>query len=436
MSDKLEEIDHIVVLMLENRSFDHLLGYLRLEGGRDDVDGLDGTQSNIYNHTSFSPEVLSDTVFEPDPHHDNISVEEQLGKNNGGFIENYSKVEDCEDPQRIMNYHNASSVPVYDNLAEQFCISDRWFCSVQGQTQPNRIFAYAGHSNGKKDNLTKLELAVSRWDVKTIFDFLPEKYSWKFYSHDIASLRFVDRHKFNVIEIDKIGYFFEDVKNGELPNVSWIDPHFDIGYYYSPPNDDHPPHDLYHGQNLVRSIYNALVNGPPKQWKKTLFIIVYDEHGGFYDHVVPGECIDDREDFRQYGVRVPAIVVSPWVGKGVCFGSQQDVVFDHTSILKTILLRFCPRADGTIPHMSARVDAATDLGILLTEPAARNDCSPAPEMPIKFTFEDKFLRFDTITVKYGIEEHRLVPREPSELQESLKELADQAMAGGVPPEKL
>ena len=154
----------------------------------------------------------------------------------------------------------------------------------------------------------------------------------------------------------------------------------------------HPTDDVRHGQNLVSKVYNALLNGPKTQWEKTLLIVVYDEHGGFYDHVSPQQWTpaDDLVDFRKYGVRVPAFVISPWVGKGVAYGSKQNVVFDHTSILKTILLRFCTLPDGTIPKMTARVDAAKDLGVLLTETKART-CTAAPQLIFDPPWEDRFL---------------------------------------------
>ena len=443
--NKLQEINHIVVLMLENRSFDHLLGYLSLEKGRKDIDGLNGNQSIKYKNVAYSPKLLSDTAFEPDPHHDTKSVEEQLGDNNSGFIKNFATL-DKKVPQRIMGYYNSSSVPVYDHLASEFCVCDRWFSSVQGQTQPNRIFSLAGHSNGNKDNLSNSDLILHGWDVKPIFKFLPKKVSWKYYSHDIASLRYVKGYQLNVKEIDKIKVFYDDAKNGLLPNVSWIDPNFGSGFYLGPASDDHPKHDIHHGQNLVRRVYNALLTGPQQQWEKTLLVVLYDEHGGFYDHVVPPGCVDDRDEFRQYGVRVPALVISPWAGKRVCMGSQQNIVFDHTSILKTILLRFCRKPDGSIPHMSSRVDAANDLSVFLTELTPRKDCIAAPDLPFKISFDESLL---TVKAMGGnlfeeLSKTTIVPEAakvsaaepPSDLQQSLAALSMKAYANGVPPDKI
>jgi hypothetical protein len=135
----------------------------------------------------------------------------------------------------------------------------------------------------------------------------------------------------------------------------------------SPPsNDDHPPSDVAAGQALVLKVYDALASSP--QWSKTLFVITYDEHGGFFDHVPPplNPPDDDPKVFSRYGVRVPAIVVSPLVTRR---GFSHEV-FDHTSIIKTILLRFARKAN-TIPDMGKRVSNAQHLGVLLTEPKPR-----------------------------------------------------------------
>ena len=136
--------------------------------------------------------------------------------------------------------------------------------------------------------------------------------------------------------------FLEDAARGTLPSVSWIDPNFSnfnpIGFQ---PNDDHAPADIKDGQELVLAVYHALAAGP--QWEKTMLVIFYDEHGGFYDHVPPPAAPDDnRRVFGRYGVRVPALIVSPWIEPG----SVSTTVFDHTSIIKTILLRFAPDALG------------------------------------------------------------------------------------------
>ncbi|HEU0318758.1 MAG TPA: alkaline phosphatase family protein, partial [Solirubrobacteraceae bacterium] len=178
----------------------------------------------------------------------------------------------------------------------------------------------------------------------------------------------------------------EDAVTGNLPALSWIDPNFyDLGLVGSPSNDDHAPSDVFGGQELVFRVYNALATGP--RWDRTLLVVVYDEHGGFHDHVSPPEAPDEDPDrFGQYGVRVPALIASPWIPPGLV----SHTLFDHTSIIKTILERFCSAEleqrhglkalghwlERGHPHyLGRRVDAAIGLGELLTEPRPR----PAPD---------------------------------------------------------
>lgn len=430
----LDKIDHIVVLMLENRSFDHLLGYLSHpnEGRlRPDVDGLKGNETNTYTDNQGVEKTvrsarMASPIMNGDPHHDWNSVKTQLDNNNGGFVQNYFT--EVNNPDPIMHYFNGEDVPVFDHLAREFTICDRWFCSIPGPTQPNRAYALAGTSESIKDNFTAKQLLTgSGWSAPTIFEVLPDTVSWRIYSHDIAGLRFFKKFRTKWVEqIDKIDKFFEHAEAGSLAQVTWIDPDFGITVYPGPPNDDHPPHDMRHTQNLVSSVYNALLASP--QWSKTLLVITYDEHGGFYDHVSPRQFtpVDSDPEFEQYGPRVPAFLVSPWVAPGVAYGSAtnglpaSEVVFDHTSILRTILRRFCAVGDD-VPNMTARVDAANDLSALLTRQQPRTDCTAAPSIPnVPVSFKDKFL----------------LEADQSELQESLQVMVVQASADGVPPDKL
>ncbi|MCA1603814.1 MAG: hypothetical protein LC776_19965 [Acidobacteria bacterium] len=331
-NDNLEKIDHIVVLMMENRSFDHMLGYLKLEGSNPNVDGLDAEMSNSHNGTSYPVQRLTGTVFEHDP----------------------------------------GSLPVYDHLTRNFCICDRWFCSVPGATWPNRLYAVAGKSPSKDNK------KVPIYDFPSFVRHLDAaKVSWSWYPHDMATLRLIDGkyrvgHGSNFFWFDRRTWlkpitFLDHAASGNLPAVSWIDPNF-VDYSVTGPwesNDDHPPSDVMAGQDLALKLYNAIVNSPA--WGKTLLVIVYDEHGGFYDHVEPENAPDNNPRFQTYGVRVPALVISPWVERG----KVSHKLFDHTSIIKTILLRFCRQANGTIPDMGLRVTNAEQLGSLLTLTTAR-----------------------------------------------------------------
>ena len=269
----------------------------------------------------------------------------------------------------VMGYYNGSDLPVYDHLSRNFAICERWFCSVDGATWPNRLYAMTGRAAGSKVNKK-----VPIYSLPSFIRHLEnKKVSWRWYAHDIATLRVTDE-KFRVVSFKHFSYFdrhslppggssfLEDAASGKLAAVSWIDPNFvDLSVIGpSGSNDDHPPSDVMAGQELVLKVYNAVANGP--KWAKTLLVIVYDEHGGFFDHVPPPPAEDDSPAFRLYGLRVPAFVVSPWVERG----KISSTVFDHTSIIKTILLRFAQDSNNNIPDMGTRVNRATHLGSLLT----------------------------------------------------------------------
>lgn len=429
---QLDQIKHIVVLMLENRSFDHMLGYLSLPPdkggkGRTDVDGLTGNESNVHNGTSFPVRRMATPIMNGDPCHEWDCIEEQLNDDNGGFLRNYAKTV-VSNAESIMHYFIGADVPVYDHLAGEFCVCDRYFCSLPGPTQPNRAYALAGTSDNLKHNFTPKELLLGKgFQGKTIFEMLPASVSWKCYSHDIASLRFFAKFRAALVpQVDKIDKFYHDAKSGTLPNVSWIDPDFGIAVYPGAPNDDHPPHDMRHCQNLVSRVYNALLAGP--KWAQTLLLVVYDEHGGYYDHVSPRQFTpaDNNDEFKKYGVRVPFFAISPWVGKQTAFGSStnglpaESLIFDHASILKTILKCFC-KSGGNIPSMTKRVDEANDLSVLLTENKARDNCKPAPSIAnVPTSLKDTFL----------------MEADKSELQSSLDAMVANATVNGVPPDKL
>ncbi len=402
---RLDGIDHIVVLMLENRSFDHMLGYLSLpadQGGaaRTDVDSLTGSESNTYSGREFIVHHLDRTAFSgeaEDPDHSGRSVDEQLGSGGGGFVANFARVSAARaqklgvpapDPGLVMGYYTGEDLPVYDHLAREYCVVDRWFSSVPGATWPNRLYSLTGRAAGSRDDVSPpiyaLPAFVRHLDERNV--------DWRWYSFDPATLRATDpayrlsnHHRFAFFDTRKLSIeeraigdvleegpsFLDDVANGTLPAVSWIDPHFkDLRVLGPDSDDDHPPSDVIAGQDLVLTLYHALASS--NLWSKTLLLITYDEHGGFYDHVAPPAAVDQEHDFQRFGVRVPALAVSPLVSPASTSSALlgRDFVFDHTSIIKTILTRFC-NVDGRIPAVTARVAAANHLGHLLGDQSAR-----------------------------------------------------------------
>ena len=382
----LMKIDHVVVLMMENRSFDHMLGFLSRDRGRNDIEGPPPGAANSAGSQTYRVYRATKTtlVKAQDPCHSGWCVDEQVANGKmSGFVKNFAKSRPkvtppakAVSPKIVMAYHPADQLPVYDYLAAQFCVCDHWFCSVSGATMPNRCYAAAGTSNGHRDNLKP----TRPWNLASFVRHLDAaNVQWRWYSHDnVPTLWIIDLQYGLSGETlpsyfdrqDLLGHrsFLQRAAAGDLPAVSWIDPNFvDLSFGPEGSNDDHPPSDLRAGQQLVLDAFHAVVRSPA--WPKTLLIITYDEHGGFYDHVPPPEAEDDAADpaFHRLGPRVPAIVVSPFVGTA----TVSKTVFDHTSIIKTILARFCRSPDGRVPDMGARVRAAEHLGGLLSETQPR-----------------------------------------------------------------
>lgn len=408
--DRLHSIKHIVILMMENRSFDQMLGYLKL-AGLADVDGLTGTETNPdprggdqpvfewgQNETVFHlPEDPSGKILDPD--HSKGSVREQLEKRNQGFVKNFVKTRPKPIPPTFyrlpMGYYAQQHLPAYDFLAHNYCVCDAWHSSVPGDTWPNRQFALAGREGPKAlPSLLKRLMALFKselrflasapiYDVPAFTRQLRDD-QWRWYSHDPATLRAVDgryrdfrdpkRDNFAFFDRQKVSVltealespivtaesFLDDAANGRLRDVSWIDPNFvDLKVLDPDSDDDHPPSDIRAGQALVLEVYEALCNS--RDWQDTLLVVVYDEHGGFYDHVPPPDLgFDDGSGYLTYGVRVPAIVVGPRVPRGV-----RHELFDHTSLIKTVLQRFAADPAQAIARMGRRVERSQHLGILL-----------------------------------------------------------------------
>jgi phospholipase C len=434
----LSKIDHIVVLMMENRSFDHMLGFLslptadndgRIGLGRADVEGLKGDETNLSFITGerarvfplswqrpasqiVRPEFETRGTYWPlDPGHSFESTKFQRGdfrafiyiEPNGGFVLDFARRiagKVSADEERflrgdIMGYHPAEHVPVHNFLAHNFAICDRWFAAHPGHTWPNRFVTLTGGLAPGPDGIPQVDNpdldTFDPLEIETIFDHLTRAgIEWKYYEHDLCMLRLFSKYTFDqdhVLSInDPDRGFFAAARNGTLPAVAFIDPDLTDA---PPGNDDHPPADINAGQDLIRRIYDAIANGPLEQWQKTLLIITYDEHGGFFDHVYPApQHLFDAQHpevggfaplgqdpatgalIDHYGMRVPAYVVSAWVPAAsvarkprLIPGRIFSAEFDHTSINKTIITRFL---SASPPYMGARVSQAPDLGPLLS----------------------------------------------------------------------
>ncbi|MBX3190805.1 MAG: alkaline phosphatase family protein [Labilithrix sp.] len=355
----LAGIDHIVVLMMENRSFDHFLGALALDAGyagKATVEGLAGTETNpapdgspvqVFKMSNFTPE---------DPPHGWEACHAQY---NAGQNDGFVKAHVGASQDEVMGYHDRSQIPLYYWFADNFAICDSWFASVLGPTWPNRFYLHATTSKGKTSNSPFLTGAPD-----TIWDRLKDKkLTFKNYAAG-ATTWYVGGFVGKLLSLNPsagIGEFFTAAKNGTLPSFSIIDPDYMA-------SDDHPSHNIQRGQAFVASVYKALADGPA--WNKTLFIITYDEHGGFFDHVAPPVAVDDLADFQRQGFRVPAFVIGPTVKKGYVCKTQ----LEHSSVAATLKTRF------DIKSLSKRMDAASDVSDCI-DPAKVRSKSPSPPPP-------------------------------------------------------
>ena len=391
----IDEIRHVIVLMLENQSFDRLLGFVTLDDPTQKLDGLTGAESNPLAppHDMTPVPVLRLTaptayVTDPGPGHEFEDVNEQLfgdraasdtkTPTNSGFVLNYSRQKDAQGRRLgdlgrgIMHGLDPALVPVITTLARSFVVCDRWFCSIPGPTWPNRFFLHAATANGLLDTPeVPDQLATEFWnspyEMRSIFDSLTDKgVPWAVYYDDYAqafALRRLHRHADRFVKFEQ---FAHDVEHGTVPAYAFIEPRSFSGPGY-PANDQHPPHHLLDGERLIANVYDT-IRGNEDLWRRSLLVILYDEHGGFYDHVPPPPAVppDGRPArssgfaYDRLGLRVPAILVSPWVGEG----RVDHTVYDHTSLLATLKKVF-----GLPAFLTARDAAANTFeGNLLSAP--------------------------------------------------------------------
>ena len=378
-------IEHVVVLMLENRSFDHLLGSMK--SVYPVLAGIDPTSPGVnYDGTTAYPQTPKARFILPygvDPKHELVDVREQLTFNGscGGFVHNFirnyqNKQSSAPQVMAYFDRQGTNRLPVLHTLAESFTICDHWFSSVPGPTWPNRFFVHSGTSNG----WVHMPTLFHNWhdyNQTTLYDRLNERnISWKIYFDDIPqSLQLTNqRQAKNKARYQIMSQFYVDAKGLEakFPQYAFIEPCYFGGYE----NDQHPPANMMDGEVLIAKVYNAL-RANDALWQKTLLVILYDEHGGFYDSVIPPPATPpdalagDGFDFKQLGLRVPALLISPYAPKGVV----RDV-FDHTSLLRYVSDKW------NLGPLGARTAAANSFAnALLTSP--RTD-TPA-KIPIPST---------------------------------------------------
>lgn len=432
-NNAMGQVKHLVVVMMENRSFDNMLGFLyprennhpplHLVGRPDpnlpEFDGISepNPESDFWNpsnaeyFTSSAPPVKvyatrgttgkhPMVVPDHDPREEFDHITFQImgppgwnGPKMSGFLVDYTTT-DPDHPQeakQLMECYGPEQVSVLSQLARNYAVSDRWFCSSPTQTFPNRAFVHAGTSMGRVNNMPE-----PLYDAPTIFEVLEDTgHTWRVYNDTI--LMSLARLQFPAlwdpllqVHFRGIGEFEEDAAAGTLPEYSFLEPSFTIE-----PNDEHPPHDVGLGERFLLRIWKAVSTG--KNWNHTLLLITFDEHGGCYDHVTPpaakppdGAIDLEAGGFRfdRYGVRVPAVLVSPYIEAGTVFRSPTAVPYDHTSILATLRDWLQIPTKQMLP--SERAKEAPTFANVLTRSTPRTD---QPNIALSATAPKPITRF-------------------------------------------
>jgi phospholipase C len=399
-TEGLASVEHVVVLMLENRSFDHMLGYLypgNVTPSGQPFEGLTGTESNPDSSgqpvTVFPIEPTTPNAYlmpGADPGEGYLATNDQLyGSDTApasetaatcqGFVTDYAYTLGWQSQESgwpivtgttandIMGCFTPAALPVLSALATGYAVCDQWFASVPTETLPNRAFACAATSQGHMDDKTLT------FTSPTIFGLLDAAgLGWAVYGYDAEPLT---KSTFTQITSEAASHFglFTDFQAaaaaGTLPAYTFLEPNWE-----ATGNSQHPNYDVALGEQLIHDVYEALRGGPG--WPQTLLVITYDEHGGCFDHVPPpwGAVVPDSSagefgfGFDRFGVRVPTVLVSPLIEAGTVFRVPADgTPLDHTSMLKTVEQRW------SLPSLTARDAAAPGFGDVLTLSTPRTD---------------------------------------------------------------
>jgi phospholipase C len=396
----LAQIQHIVVLMLENRSFDHMLGFLYADSQNvspltgQAFDGLTGQESNAdaSGKAVTVSRITATTVnayFKPgaDPGEGYSATNDQLFgtttapsppvATNAGFVKDFAATLVWEKQEKwsiiagstesdIMAMFTPESLPILSGLARGYAVCDQWFASVPTETMPNRIFATAATSQGRVDD------KVHSFTVPSIFGLMSQHdVSWSVYGYDgppLTRMNFPDTTGADDSHFGVFSDFLAAAAKGTLAAFTFLEPDMTASG-----NSQHPNYDVALGEQLIHDVYYALRNGPA--WNQTLLVVTYDEHGGCYDHVAPPTNAvppdatpgEDGFDFKRFGLRVPTVLVSLLIAPGTVFRISGTTPLDHTSILKTVESRW------GLPALTARDAAAPSIEGVLTLATPRTD---------------------------------------------------------------
>jgi phospholipase C len=398
----LADIETIVIVIMENRSFDHLCGYLSLastpsplpvEGLSDDPTWR-GPLANMFGAIAYPLHPLGPATQEiADPDHTQKSIAMQIGtppeggapREMGGFVQSYVTYAPTNKPppadrSLVMGYYDAAGAPVFDFFARNFAICDHWFASLPLGTQANRLMAMSGES------LVLDNAALLLPNQPLVYDWLTQhNVQWCAYQSGnfVPFFGLMERMlpeittSLSLSTLGGRGHFRRYSRfaaewadnTAAMPQVIFIEPEYTDGPHFDP-NDDHPPTGIAKGQSFLADIYAGLIANP-QRWQNTLMIVTYDEHGGFFDHVpplpIPGTAAGNS--LATTGVRVPAFVVSPHVASGTVHSAP----LDHTSILQFLADRFTP-GQAYSPAVAARQPHLSPLADIVAG-------APAPRVP-------------------------------------------------------
>jgi len=413
----LPGIEHVILLMFENRSFDNMLGSFYPSAS-----DRGGVPAGFYNPLGATKVYAwraavgsaAGNIPYPDPNELYVDMHEQINSPFGpmmGFVYNYATVKDA-DPKAVMQYYVAGNVPVTSALAMKYAACDRYFASGPVQTWPNRLFSLCGtpgYDSGtnlaylNNDEYPDYPFMVGQLDYPTIFEQLDNAgHDWAVYYDDEEPIAFVlkyVRDSWHPLDPAKNRIhwfeptFFDDVKAGKLPAFSLIEPRYQMlsAEGFRAPNSNHPgssdavsstgpPINVSCGERMLARVFNALAANPTL-FATTLLIVTYDEHGGLFDHVLPPQAVSpfttpvNNYNYTSFGVRVPTLLINPYVRTGLFPPQALDppvALFDHTSILATLRDQF-----GLSGSLSPRVDGALTL-----QGAIRTNQPPIPTQTI------------------------------------------------------